>query len=205
MCRELKWAVSRIDLLSMRHATSHLKPARCSIPLQHRPPRTSILSLARTRPSSPLQPKIPLAALHQRTAVAAMSSDDSYSSFLGQANQDTGASAKASSTSQSASTKAVDREVPSALEKVEQYYVSEADEPFEPVSLGWSGENMPSESESSPSSIWVFRAGRRKEKHVYGCKRRVLFGTTDLILLDRRVPIPDRAPGRSLHPGHGGV
>ena len=72
-------------------------------------------------------------------------SDDAYSSFLDKANQDTGAS-KASTQSKSASTKSVDTEVPATLQGVEQYYVSEADEPFEPVSLEWGGKNMPSES-----------------------------------------------------------
>ena len=72
-------------------------------------------------------------------------SDDAYSSFLDKANQDTGAS-KASTQSKTASTKAVDTEVPATLQGVEQYYVSEADEPFEPVSLKWGGKNMPSES-----------------------------------------------------------
>lgn len=77
-----------------------------------------------------------------------MSSDDAYSSFLDQANQDTGAS-KSSTNSSSATTKAVDTDVPGPLQKVELYYTSEADEPFEPVSLKWSGKNMPSES-----TIW---------------------------------------------------
>lgn len=72
-------------------------------------------------------------------------SDDAYSSFLDKASQDTGAS-KASTTSKSASTKSVDTEVPATLQSIEQYYTSEADEPFEPVSLKWGGKNMPSES-----------------------------------------------------------
>lgn len=72
-------------------------------------------------------------------------SDDAYSSFLDQANQDTGAS-KASTKSKSAATKAVDTDVPVTLQEVDQYYTSESDEPFEPVSLKWSGGNMPSES-----------------------------------------------------------
>ena len=81
-------------------------------------------------------------------------SDDTYSSFLDQANQDTGAS-KPSTESKSAATKAVDTDVPVTLQKVDQYYTSESDEPFEPVSLKWSGKNMPSESMESqyaPSS-----------------------------------------------------
>lgn len=81
-----------------------------------------------------------------------MASDEAYSSFLDQANQDTGA-AKASSTSKSASTKAVDTDVTAALQEVEQNYVSEADEPFEPVSLKWSGSNMPSESMLAPLTL----------------------------------------------------
>lgn len=76
-----------------------------------------------------------------------MSSDEAYSSFLEQANQDTGSS-NASAQSSSATTKAVDTDVPVSLQKVEQYYTSDADEPFEPVSLKWSGSNMPSEGTS---------------------------------------------------------
>lgn len=79
-----------------------------------------------------------------------MSSGDAYSSFLDQANQNTGANrATTRSQSKPVSTKAVDTEVPATLQKVEQYYTSEADEPFEPVSLKWSGSNMPSESKST--------------------------------------------------------
>ncbi|KAL8730277.1 MAG: hypothetical protein Q9166_004160 [cf. Caloplaca sp. 2 TL-2023] len=75
-----------------------------------------------------------------------MASDDAYNSFLGQANQETGAS-KSSTSAQSATTKAVNTEIPVRLQGVEQYYTSEADEPFEPVSLQWDGNNMPSENE----------------------------------------------------------
>lgn len=79
-----------------------------------------------------------------------MSSDEAYSSFLDQANQDTGASqAKASTESSSVGTKAIDTDVPATLQSIEQYYTSEADEPFEPVSLRWAGQNMPSESKLS--------------------------------------------------------
>ncbi|KAL8935531.1 MAG: hypothetical protein Q9211_004651 [Gyalolechia sp. 1 TL-2023] len=75
-----------------------------------------------------------------------MSSDDAYSSFLDQANQDTSAS-KATANNKTARTKAVDTEIPVGLQNVDQYYTSEADEPFEPVSLRWDGNNMPSEDE----------------------------------------------------------
>ncbi|KAL9603128.1 MAG: hypothetical protein Q9219_001331 [cf. Caloplaca sp. 3 TL-2023] len=75
-----------------------------------------------------------------------MSSDDAYSSFLDQANQDTGAD-KVTANAESMTSKAVNTEVPVALQSVEEYYISEADEPFEPVSLQWDGANMPSENE----------------------------------------------------------
>ena len=78
-------------------------------------------------------------------------SDDTYSSFLDQANQDTGAS-KTSTKSKSVATKAVDTDVPVILQEVDQYYTSESDEPFVPVSLKWSGKNMPSESMRAATS-----------------------------------------------------
>lgn len=73
-----------------------------------------------------------------------MASDADYGSFLEKANQDTGAG-KASTKSGSAVTKAVDTDVPASLQKVEAYYTSDADEPFEPVSLKWKGTDLPSE------------------------------------------------------------
>ncbi|MCJ1482415.1 hypothetical protein MMC06_002579 [Schaereria dolodes] len=75
-----------------------------------------------------------------------MSSDEAYSSFLERANQDTGTSSTSTKTS-SAATKTVDTDVPAPLQTIEQYYVSEADEPFVPVSLKWTGRSMPSEYE----------------------------------------------------------
>lgn len=67
-----------------------------------------------------------------------MSSDADYSSFLDKANQDTGAT-KATSKSTSAATKSVNTNVPASLKSVDAYYTSEADEPFEAVSLKWGG------------------------------------------------------------------
>ena len=74
-----------------------------------------------------------------------MTSDEAYGSFLEQANQDTGVG-KSSTKATGAGTKAVNTDIPNHLQSIEQYYTSEADEPFEPVSLKWSGNNMPSES-----------------------------------------------------------
>ncbi|KAK7730678.1 hypothetical protein SLS57_001508 [Botryosphaeria dothidea] len=73
-----------------------------------------------------------------------MASDEDYAAFLDKANQDTGAPASAQS--KSFKTKAVDSEVPPVLQSVEEYYISDADEPFEPVSLKWEGDATPSEA-----------------------------------------------------------
>lgn len=75
-----------------------------------------------------------------------MSSDADYASFLDKANQDTG-STKVSAKSISVGTKSVNTEVPKALEEIEEYYVSDADEPFEPVSLKFDGDSVPSADE----------------------------------------------------------
>ena len=75
-----------------------------------------------------------------------MASDEDYGNFLDKANQNTGPSKASTRSASKPSTKTIDTEVPSPLQKIEQYYISEADEPFEPVSLKWDGKNMPSES-----------------------------------------------------------
>lgn len=76
-----------------------------------------------------------------------MSSDDAYGAFLDQANQDTGASKASTKGSSLAETKTVDTEVPAQLQNVKRFgtYTSEADEPFEPVSLKWAGDELPTE------------------------------------------------------------
>lgn len=62
-----------------------------------------------------------------------MSSDQDYEAFLNKANQDTGA--QSSDDGGFAQTKAVDTSVPAALKKVDAFYMSESDEPFEPVAI----------------------------------------------------------------------
>ncbi|KAI9708593.1 MAG: hypothetical protein M1820_003811 [Bogoriella megaspora] len=77
-----------------------------------------------------------------------MSDDASYASFLNKANQDTGASASTQSKSQpSYSTNSITADVPAALQKVDEIYISDSDEPFEPVSLQWEGKSLPSEKD----------------------------------------------------------
>ncbi|OCL02441.1 hypothetical protein AOQ84DRAFT_304719 [Glonium stellatum] len=72
-----------------------------------------------------------------------MSSDADYAAFLDKANQDTGAN-NVFAQSKSVGSKSVNTEVPKALEEIEEYYVSDADEPFEPVSLKFDGDSVPS-------------------------------------------------------------
>lgn len=72
-----------------------------------------------------------------------MSSDADYATFLDKANQDTGsAEAQDASQKKSYGTKSVNTAVPSALKQVEEYYVSDSDEPFEPVALEFQGNSV---------------------------------------------------------------
>ncbi|EEP81431.1 predicted protein [Uncinocarpus reesii 1704] len=70
-----------------------------------------------------------------------MSSDDAYASFLEQANAEPSAQVKQTSKPSPSfhATKTVDenQRIPTVLQDVEQYYISEADETFEPVVLAW--------------------------------------------------------------------
>ncbi|KAL1303830.1 hypothetical protein AAFC00_000288 [Neodothiora populina] len=73
-----------------------------------------------------------------------MSSDDAYASFLEKANQDTSSSTtqQAKKDTGFAQTKSVDTDVPAQLKSVtgessELFYMSETDEPFEAVALGF--------------------------------------------------------------------
>lgn len=76
-----------------------------------------------------------------------MASDSDYMDFLNKANaqRDAGsgqqANTESSAPSQKAITKTVEQgtTVPSALKEVDAYYISETDEPFEPVVLKWEG------------------------------------------------------------------
>ncbi|EDU49080.1 hypothetical protein PtrSN002B_004004 [Pyrenophora tritici-repentis] len=72
-----------------------------------------------------------------------MSSDADYAAFLDKANQDIGsAETRDASQKQGYGTKSVNTAVPKVLEQVEEYYVSDADEPFEPVALSFEGSSV---------------------------------------------------------------
>lgn len=70
-----------------------------------------------------------------------MSSDDAYMSFLNKANADLHDSNRAQPPSTTQTRPAIhpDVKVPPSLTTLDTYYVSETDEPFEPVVLKWEG------------------------------------------------------------------
>ncbi|KAI9934880.1 hypothetical protein ASPWEDRAFT_117760 [Aspergillus wentii DTO 134E9] len=72
-----------------------------------------------------------------------MSSDDAYMAFLNKANADlnAGRSLQPEPTESAVRTETVDVgvRVPAPLSSVDAYYISETDEPFEPVVLNWEG------------------------------------------------------------------
>jgi hypothetical protein len=75
-----------------------------------------------------------------------MASDEDYSNFLDKVNQGTGDSKVSTQfKSKAVGTKSLSTDVPKHLEGIEEYYISEADEPFEPVSLQWNEDDLPSE------------------------------------------------------------
>jgi hypothetical protein len=106
---------------------------------EQREPRTRGASATQTRNFS-------------HSANTANMSDDAYAKFLEGAN-DTGATAQET---KSYKTKSVNTNVPKALESVEEYYTSDADEPFEPVSLEYEGRDVDAGKPYSLSLIIVF-------------------------------------------------
>jgi hypothetical protein len=68
-------------------------------------------------------------------------SDADYEAFLNKANQDS-SGGETTTQSKGYGTKSVNTEVPKALESVQEYYTSDADEPFEPVALNYDGDSI---------------------------------------------------------------
>jgi hypothetical protein len=75
-----------------------------------------------------------------------MGADEDYEAFLNKANEDaSGATASSAPSTKKASTKAVNTSsVPSPLENIDAFYTTDSDEPFEPVSLKYEGDKVPS-------------------------------------------------------------
>jgi hypothetical protein len=77
-----------------------------------------------------------------------MSSDADYETFLNKANEGLATNqTSTSSKSQSVGVKGVDTEIPKILDQLDEIYVSESDEPFEPISLSYKAKDIPSASE----------------------------------------------------------
>ncbi|KAJ5375718.1 hypothetical protein N7517_007724 [Penicillium concentricum] len=70
-----------------------------------------------------------------------MSSDDSYMAFLNKANADSSGSQAPQQGAGTVKTETVHSSlsVPKPLQSVDAYYISDTDEPFEPVALKWDG------------------------------------------------------------------
>lgn len=88
-----------------------------------------------------------------------MASDEDYMAFLDKANQDPSAGT-AKSSSKKIELKATDSgaKVPAVLSKAvqDQFYISDADEPFVPVYLKTSGKTLPDEGEIDLLSPFTF-------------------------------------------------
>jgi hypothetical protein len=79
---------------------------------------------------------------HIHSSARTMSSDAEYAAFLDKANEDVKPAAQQDVSKKDYGTKSVNTAVPKALESVEEYYVSDADEPFEPVALEFDGSSV---------------------------------------------------------------
>lgn len=75
------------------------------------------------------------------TKTSVMSSDDAYMSFLDKANADLSTGRATQQGTDTARTETVDAttQIPTPLQSVDSYYISDTDEPFEPVALLWKG------------------------------------------------------------------
>jgi hypothetical protein len=78
-----------------------------------------------------------------------MASDEDYAAFLDKANEDPNKGIAKTQSSGKIQLKAVDHgvEIPASLKKATEdaFYISDADEPFEPVCLKHSGKSLPDE------------------------------------------------------------
>ena len=124
----------------------HLKPTKLLRSTTNYIQSIHYLSTFITKPTHTLTTHRQSQTLHRTSLhviLTKMSSDDAYASFLEKANQDTGYNVQSSGTPQtrSASAKATtaNHNTHPALQSVNEYYTSDTDEPFEPVSFPYDG------------------------------------------------------------------
>ncbi|EPE07408.1 hypothetical protein F503_08059 [Ophiostoma piceae UAMH 11346] len=111
------------------------------------PSRQTSPSLGQTYLANTPQPTLYTSRLFSSTPNS-MSSDDAYAAFLDKANQDVGSDAPASTSSNKASVNH-QQDVPKVLVSAaqDQFYVSDADEPFVAVAVPLKGEKLPTEDD----------------------------------------------------------
>lgn len=126
----------------LRHSRSHLSRP------QSRPPQIRLLSTRRLYPHTQTRSprtSTPSSPTQVTITTRTMASDSDYMAFLNKANAQreagSGQQAHTESSQQQTRTKTVEpgTTVPSALKEVDAFYISETDEPFEPVVLKWEG------------------------------------------------------------------
>ncbi|KAJ5519391.1 hypothetical protein N7453_001813 [Penicillium expansum] len=118
------------------HCLHHKTSPRTHIPnTEHQTRLFPATSRPQPQTSSPLPIQSPFS-----TSTQTMSSDDAYMSFLDKANADVSGSAPQQGAG-TVKTKTVHSSlsVPKPLQSVDAYYISDTDEPFEPVALKWDG------------------------------------------------------------------
>jgi hypothetical protein len=95
-----------------------------------------------------------------------MASDEDYSAFLDKANADPNEGVSKTQSSGKVDLKTVDQgvDIPASLKKVtkDAFYVSDADEPFEPVGLKLKRKTLPDEGLHSLSDISLALVSERK-------------------------------------------
>lgn len=127
--------------------------------------RASLLRLQSPR-NSPTVPSIPLsrtdpAILSPLSRVLhttpTMASDEDYMSFLNKANQDTGSNQATTQSKGQFKTTDSGSQPPAEIKSAckDAFYVSDADEPFEPVSLNYDGPDLPDEGLFPSSYLYV--------------------------------------------------
>ncbi|KAJ5392865.1 hypothetical protein N7465_011839 [Penicillium sp. CMV-2018d] len=130
---QIKYSQTQYRLL---HYLYHQTSPRIHIPnTEHQTRLFPAASRPQPQTSSSLPTKSPFS-----TSTQIMSSDDAYMSFLDKANADVSGSAP----QQGAGTVKTETvhsslSVPKPLQSVDAYYISDTDEPFEPVALKWDG------------------------------------------------------------------
>ncbi|KAJ5325817.1 uncharacterized protein N7506_008919 [Penicillium brevicompactum] len=87
----------------------------------------------------PTRSPLPTTCRTFSTSTYTMASDDAYMSFLDKANADVSGDSSQQGSSVKTETVHSSVSVPKALQSVDVYYVSDTDEPFEPVALKWDG------------------------------------------------------------------